>query len=72
MEAKKKSHTSSEMSIIKSYLFRDRLIYHSPLSNGEKEPNPADGREWERVLCIGIYSIRGFAQMGRLLKNYWL
>ena len=31
MDTKKKFHTSSELNIIKGYLFRDRLTDHSPL-----------------------------------------
>ena len=34
-DAKKKSHTSSELSIIKDYLFRDTLTDHSPLHKQE-------------------------------------
>ena len=46
MNVKKKYHTSSELSIIKNYLFRVRLTDHSPLHKmGKQEPNSAAGRE---------------------------
>ena len=38
-DAKKKSHTSLELSIIKGYLFSDRLTEHSPLlEQGIQQP----------------------------------
>ena len=61
MDAKKKFHTSSELSEIKGYLFRGTLPDHSFLSNRGKEPYPAAGRERECMLYISIYSIRGHA-----------
>ena len=49
MDAKKKSHTSSELSTIKSYLFRGRLTDPLLCMNGEQKPNPAAGRERENM-----------------------
>ena len=63
MDAKKKSHTSSELSIVKGYLGVDSQITIF-CWNGEQQPNPAAGKEARHVLYIGMNSIRGHAQMG--------
>lgn len=65
MDAKKKFHTSLELSIIKAYLFRGRLTDYSLHEQGtgtKQEPNRASRREAGQTLYIGI---RGYAQVGR-------
>ena len=64
-DAKKKSHASSELSIIEGYLFGVDSQITVLYSNGEQQPNPAARRERECLLYISIYSIRGHAQVGR-------
>ena len=59
MNSKKKSHTSSEFSIIKGYLFKGRLTDQNPLHEQET------GRESEHTLYTSIYSIRGHNEVGR-------
>ena len=45
-DTKKKSHTSSEMSIIKDYLFRGRLTDHCPLPEwGTRTESSSQERE---------------------------
>ena len=67
---KKKSHTSSELRIIESFLFSGR---HTILCwNGERQLNPTVRKEVGPVLYIGINSIRDHAHLGWYLKAYWL
>ena len=56
MDTKKKSHTTSELSIIKGYLFRGTLTDHSPLFEWEAATESAAGRERTRL--------RGHTQVG--------
>ena len=73
MDAKKQSHTSSELSIIKGYLFRGRFTDHSPLREWATGTEfSSQKRESKHTLYIDIYSKRGHTQMGSYLKGYWL
>ena len=40
--------------------------------HGKQELNPTVGRERGRALYIGIYDIKGHAQVGWQLKDYWI
>ena len=66
VDAKKKPHTSSELSIIKSYLFRGRLADHNPLHERGTELNPSARRE--SFLYAGIYSIKATPKLAGVLK----
>lgn len=60
-----KSLTSSELSMIKGYLFRGGLTDYSPLHQWEAGTKSRHRkREAGCVLYISIYSVRGQAQVG--------
>ena len=67
-DAKKKSHTSSELSIIKGCLFRGRLTDHSSLleqgTATESSSQKTEEREGAHTL-IAIYGKIGHTQVGR-------
>lgn len=70
MEVIKYSLTSSELGIIKSYLFRCSLIDYSLLPQWGTGTGSRIGRESEHSLYISIYSIRVHAPVGSYFKYY--
>lgn len=62
---KMKSHTSSEVSIIKGYLFWWRLTDYNPLLELETAAKSSSHEEARCVFYIIIYNIRGHIQVGR-------
>ena len=71
-DAKKKSHTSSELSIIIGYLFRGWLTDHSPLhKRGTGTESSSREREWcGKSLCICIYAYSRCADNLREHRHY--
>ena len=63
MDPKKKSHTSLELSIIKGYLFKVDSQITVLYYNGKQQQNPIARSEARHMLYIGIYSIKGHAQV---------
>ena len=59
------------MSIIKGHFFKGRPQFIVLCKSRKQEPNLEARRESEHVFYVGIYSIRGYAQVGGQLKGYW-
>ena len=66
----KKFHTSSELSIVKDYLFWDRLTDHSPChrTRNRNQIQQQEERESGCMPYIGIHSIRSHG-VGNLIEK---
>lgn len=68
----KKSHTSSELTIIRVIYLGVESHITSLCVSREQELHPTACTEWGCMLYAGIYSIVGHTQVGWNLKCCWL